>query len=91
MIRNRLNDLLRHEDICAGCGADLSRAKELGSSGIYDPNGPDFELCMPCWNAEEVLIDADGTNFQPALLDRYYATFGAKRPKLLDVLRNEWV
>ena len=83
--------MLLDQNICAGCGASLSHAKELGSSSIFNPNGPDFELCMSCWDAEEALIETDGTNCQPKLLDKYYATFGCKRPKLYDVLKDDWV
>lgn len=79
-----------YRDTCAGCGADLYSAEEIGSSGVYNPSGPDFELCMGCYWAEEALLETD-TNFQPSLLDRYYATFGEKRPKLFDVMKNEYV
>jgi hypothetical protein len=78
-------------DICAGCGCSLRCAKETGSTSIYDPGGPDFELCMPCWDHQEALIEETGTNVQPVLLDRYYATFGERRPKLYDALKNETV
>lgn len=83
--------MLISQGICAGCGADLSRAREMRSSGIYNPDGPDLGLCMPCGKAEETLIEEDGTNFQPKLLDRYYATFKSKRPKLYDVLKDMWI
>ncbi len=79
-----------YSDTCAGCGTSLYNATELGTSGIYNPGGPDFELCMACYWAEEELIN-DGSNFHPDLLAAYYATFGEKRPKLLNVLTGELV
>lgn len=78
------------DGICANCGRSLSNATEIGSSSLYDPNGEDFELCMACWDAQELLIE-NNTNFQPDLLARYYATFGAARPKLYDVIGDKWV
>lgn len=80
----------KYEGTCAGCGASLVNAREIGTSSIYNPNGPDFELCMSCYWAEESLTENE-TNFQPTLLDRYYATFGEKRPKLYDVLKDQYV
>jgi len=79
----------RYHGTCAGCGASLLGARELGSSGLYNPGGPDFELCMGCFQVEED-VTVDG-NFQPDMLARYYQTFGETRPKLLDVLTGEYV
>ena len=79
-----------YSDTCAGCGADLYNAKELGTSALYNPNGADFDLCMACYWSEDDLINESG-NFHPDLLAKYYATFGEKRPKLLNVLTGEMV
>ena len=80
-----------YRDTCAGCGRDLYNAREIGSSGIYNPGGPDFELCMACFDAEEAIELETGTNFQPDLLQRYYARFGSNRPKLYSVVKGEEV
>lgn len=58
-------------DFCANCGCSLTGAKELGSSSLYFPNGYDIELCVPCWNEEEALIETSGTNNHPERLANY--------------------
>lgn len=82
---------MSYRDKCAGCGCNLSYAKEMGTSGIFNPDGPDFELCMPCWHEEERLVDTEGTNFQPDRLSQYYATFGETRPGIYSVLEGKYV
>jgi hypothetical protein len=81
----------RYRDICVGCGCNLTHATELGESGIYNPDGPGFDLCMPCWNDEERLVDESGTNFQPDKLSQYYATFGETRPGIYSVIDGKYV
>ena len=76
-------------DIGAGCGCDISHAREVGITSLYDPDGPDFMLCMPCYDAQEAILEND-TNVQPEMLARYYATFGLERPKLYDVIKGEY-
>lgn len=55
---------------CANCRKDLSTVDCTGESGIYSPNRP-FELCEPCWNDEDKMIDETGTNDHPELIEKY--------------------
>lgn len=60
-------------DICANCGRSLFNATEMGTSGIYFPNGHDIDLCIKCWHEEDALIDEEG-NDHPERLAHYLRT-----------------
>lgn len=74
---------------CGNCGLNLKHAVCVGESGLYNP-GVHIDLCEPCFLEEDVLI-TEGTNFHPEVLDKYYATYGLKRPKLYSVMAGAWV
>jgi hypothetical protein len=57
----------------------LERATELGTSGLYFPNGFDIDLCIGCYWDEEKLQDETGTNDHPDRLAHYLETLGYRR------------
>ena len=65
--------------ICGNCGCGLERAKELGTSGLYFPNGFDIDLCINCYWDEEELTEEAGSNDHPERLARYLDTLGHHR------------
>ena len=66
-------------NICGNCGCSLERATELGTSGIYYPNGSDIDLCIHCYWEEEALQEETGTNDHPERLAHYLQTLGRSR------------
>lgn len=58
------------QTICARCCDQLWPGATTGESALYSPDRP-FELCEPCFFAEEALIDEQGTNNLPDELRRY--------------------
>lgn len=64
--------------ICANCRAPLRREMTMGQSSLYSPE-EDFTLCEPCWMAEQRLIDDEGTNNLPLVLEHYRQNFDAVR------------
>lgn len=62
---------MKQANNCANCNCDLTFAKEDGISGLYNPGPNSFRLCVDCWEAEEAVIDEDGTNIVPSMVERY--------------------
>lgn len=57
--------------VCASCCCLLAGLQCTGYSGIYNPSGPEIELCEPCFFTEDEKIEAAGTNNLPEELARY--------------------
>lgn len=57
--------------VCASCCCPLAGLQCTGYSGIYNPSGPEIELCEPCFFREDELIEAYGTNDLPGVLEKY--------------------
>lgn len=56
--------------LCANCGCDLTFARERAVSSLYSPDRQ-FDLCVPCMDAEEALIVEVGTNDIPERVAAY--------------------
>lgn len=64
--------------LCANCGCNLDELAETAESQLYSPD-EEFELCVPCADEEEALVEEEGTNDIPYMVDKYRR-----------VVRNEW-
>lgn len=74
---------------CACCGVDLRRHRETGVSGLYNPNGPSLELCKPCWDTEQDVIESMGRNRIPERLAHYQRVLQQYEPDKTWEFANE--
>lgn len=57
---------------CANCECSLEFIAEMGESNLHSP-GQGFDLCIPCLNEEENLIEDSGHNDHPDRVALYRA------------------
>jgi hypothetical protein len=69
--------------MCACCRGWRGSPDAEGESALYSP-GRAFTLCDPCWEDEDRLIDASGTNDHPVIVAMY-----ARRERALEAMRGE--
>ena len=55
---------------CAGCGMRLYRDSPMGESSIFSPHR-EYLLCEPCFDVEDALVENEGTNVLPDVLNFY--------------------
>lgn len=57
--------------MCARCRQRLDEYRDcIGESGLYSPHRG-FDLCEPCFDAEDAEIDARGSNEWPERIAEY--------------------
>lgn len=54
--------------ICNGCKQEIGPKQTVHISSVYQA---DAELCEICFENEEEMIDQEGTNYLPELLNKY--------------------
>ena len=63
------------QEYCANCSTFLSVTIRsiygTADSMLYNPKGPDIELCMHCSEEEEKLVEITGHNEHPEVVKQY--------------------